>query len=120
MPTRDYLILEPVGIVADDLASCISDYDPSATVLLAPTVDIALLAMARPDKPGVAFLHADPEKIEASALGSALRAANTTCIYLGDAADRASQSGLLVLQMPFSPQITEALLQSLVKRAARA
>ncbi len=108
-----YLIVEPVSIIASDLALSVQDYDIDATVLAADTLQAAVTLLAGMDPVHFAFIHADPTLFDGTELGLALAEQNTVCVFMGDAAERA-QKALIVLDRPFSPLTIAALLARLM------
>lgn len=112
MKNAIYLVVEPIEIIANDLAFNVSDYDGSATVLTALTCYTAVEILH--DYPAVklAFVHIDPTKFAKTALARMLEDRGAKVVFIGDAAERAG-SALLVLYRPFSSQtIAEVLARS--------
>lgn len=107
-----YLIIEPINIIATDLAHSVQDFDPDATVLVAHIVKDALSMIA--DHPAIhaAMIHASPDGFADSELGIALAARGAQCVFMGDAAERAA-TALIVLQRPFSTSTVASLLEEL-------
>lgn len=112
MTTHFYLIVEPVSIIADDLALSVKDFDQGAIVVVAGTQQEALAAITDCGAVRFAFVHADPKGFDETVLGQALTERRAVCVFMGDAADLAKKA-LIVLDRPFSPQTIAALLARL-------
>ncbi len=107
-----YLIVEPISIIAHDLALSVQDYDDAGTVVVAATPAEAIALLANKVSVRFAFIHADPTGFGDTKLGDALAKRHAVCVFMGDAADRAKQE-LVVLDRPFSPLTIAALMQRL-------
>lgn len=110
MNSAVYLVVEPIGIIASDLAFNVQDYDPSATVLVALSPDAGCDLLQDHAAVSVAFVHADPCTFVVTKLARALKSRGAKLVFSGDAAER-NGCGVLVLQRPFCAQSTAALLQ---------
>jgi hypothetical protein len=110
MNSTVYLVVEPIEIIASDLAMNIEDYDPTATVLVALTHEAACRALKGHARVRVAFVHADPSAFVMTDLARSLDCRGAELVFTGDAAER-NGGGVLVLHRPFSAQTTAALLQ---------
>ncbi len=120
MTSPTYLIVEPIELIATDLALSVQDYDAAAIVLTAVTQKQALAVLADKALVEFAFIHADPTGFATTDLGKALAARGTVCVFMGHAADIARKA-LIVLERPFSPEtIAELLTQLKPPKAARA
>ncbi|MFN0114539.1 MAG: hypothetical protein ACKVPY_07685 [Paracoccaceae bacterium] len=118
MTPTAYLVLEPTQLIASDLATSLCECDPSADVLMAHSAEAALAALSRAGLFRLAFLHVDPDDFAASDLGRALIARRTTCVFMGEQAERRRDMSAYVLQWPFSPQTMAALLIGLSAESA--
>lgn len=105
-----YLVVEPIEIIASDLATNVRDYDPLATVLTALTHDAACAMLDAYKSVRLAFVHADPNSFAKTSLAQALDGRGAKVVFTGDAAER-KDHGILVLQRPFSAETTAALLR---------
>lgn len=113
-----YLVVEPMAIIARDLAMNVQDYDPSATVLVAETPDMASLMLSRVPKVRLAFVHVDPNHFATTTLAQTLKDHGTQVVFFGNAAEE-NDTGILVLHRPFSAETTKAILQrALISRCA--
>jgi hypothetical protein len=110
MSSSVYLVVEPIGIIATDLAMNVQEYDPSATVLIALAHAAAWGALQGYANVRLAFVNADPSEFTTTNLARALDERRAKVIFTGDAAER-NDSGVLVLHRPFSAETTAALLQ---------
>ena len=106
-----YLVVEPMEIIATDLAMNVSDYDTTATVLIALTLDAACEILKGHPAVRLAFVHADPTSFAQTDLARALEDRRAQVAFTGDAAERKG-SGMLVLHRPFSAETTAKLLLS--------
>lgn len=105
-----YLVVEPMQIVATDLAMIVSDYDTTATVLIALTLDAACDIIMKHPAVRLAFVHSDPTSFGDTALSRALKDRCAQVVFTGDAAERKG-GGMLVLHRPFSAETTAGVLQ---------
>ena len=105
-----YLVVEPMEIIASDLAMSVQDFDPSARVLIALTPQGAVAQLDGHPAVTVAFVHADPKDFATTTLARALKGCGAQVVFTGDAAER-HNDGVLVLQRPFSAQTTAAVLR---------
>ncbi len=110
MDSTVYLVVEPIEIIASDLAMNVQEYDPTATVLVALSEEAGCLALQGHASVRLAFVHADPRGFSATDIARALHGRNAQVVFTGDAAER-SVNGEMVLQRPFSAQTTAAVLQ---------
>ncbi len=110
MNSSVYLVVEPIAIIASDLAMNVQEYYPSATVLTALAHDAAWAMLQGHDDVQLAFVNADPSGFAMTPLARALADRKARVIFTGDAAER-NDSGILVLHRPFSSETTAALLQ---------
>ncbi|MES2145188.1 MAG: hypothetical protein V4516_12725 [Pseudomonadota bacterium] len=109
-----YLVVEPVSIIAMDLGASIREFDPSAQIIVAQSADTAVRALAGQDAVGVAFLHMDPCGLATGPLAAGLAARGAVCVFMGEAAERAAQTGILLLERPFSTATVADLLARIV------
>ena len=70
-------------LIAQDLATTITDRDPSARVIHAATPDEAVAALADIPQVAVAFVSATPADYGSSSLGPAIKARHGRVILLG-------------------------------------
>lgn len=117
MTIATYLIVEPNQIIATDLALSIQDCDTSGHVVVAATPADALVVLRDATSVRFAFIHADPAGFDQSGLGVALRARGAVCVFMGDAADCARKT-MIVLDRPFSPGTIAALMHNLAQSDA--
>ncbi len=110
MNTAVYLVVEPIPIIATDLAMTLEEYDPCATVWVAQAQEEACGILANCDRVDVAFVHADPANFLDTQLGRKLFAAGAKVVFTGDRAE-CSTTGHLVLHRPFSARSLVAALQ---------
>lgn len=105
-----YLVVEPMAIIGRDLAMNVQDYDPSARILVATSLDAAfdMLVDAAPVR--LAFVHVDPDLFSPTNLALVLHNHGAQVVFIGNAAEQ-NDRGILVLHRPFSAQTTAALLQ---------
>lgn len=105
-----YLVVEPMEIIASDLAMSVQEYDPTATVLVALSSEAGCLALQGHASVRLAFVHADPRGFCTTDIARALASRNAQVVFTGDAAERRAD-GQMVLERPFSAQTTAAVLQ---------
>lgn len=106
-----YLVVEPMQIIAADLAMNVQDYDPSALVLTAHSPEAAYALLDSCTSVRLAFVHSDPDTFNSSRLAQALYRLGAQIAFTGDAAERKSD-GIWVLQMPFCGQTIATFLQN--------
>lgn len=113
-----YLVVEPMAFIARDLALNVQDYDPTAKVLVADTADMASQLLAGAPYVRLAFVHVDPNHFATTNLAQTLKDHGAQVVFFGNAAEE-NDSGILVLQRPFTAQTTAALLRraQIAKRA---
>jgi hypothetical protein len=112
MASSIYLVVEPINIIATDLAQSVQDFDSEAIVLVASVPNDAITMVADHPVIRVALIHANPHGFAESGLGIALAARGAQCVFMGDAAERAVKA-MRVLQRPFSTSTIAALLEEL-------
>jgi hypothetical protein len=105
-----YLVVEPIEIIALDLAMNVQDYDSTATVLVASSLDVGCDVLEGHASVSVAFVHTDPQEFDRTRLGRALYSRGAQLVFTGDRAER-NGAGVLVLHRPFSSQTTAELLK---------
>lgn len=110
---RLFVVVEPVGLVAEDLAQCIGDFHADALVLRAANVAMAIRALAGHSRVTAAFVHCDPRGFCATALGTALTVRGAQIIFMGGRADMAAEGTLLRLRRPFDSDTVQMMLESL-------
>jgi hypothetical protein len=117
MPARVYLVVEPIEIIATDLAMNVKEYDPSSTVLIAPSSEAACDAIEGENCVRFAFVHVDSSIFKTTNLARALVKRGAKIVYSGGFAEREDKD-LLILERPFSAQTTAELLQRATGRKA--
>jgi len=123
MVNEVFLIVEPLGLVAEDLAQCIAEHRAGARVVVAPDADAALRTHDDAPRISAAIVHVDPEGFSQTPLGAWLNSVGARVAFLGDAAERwmagdagppcGGGTGIVVLDRPFSPASVGALLDRL-------
>ena len=111
-----FLVIEPFGVIAEDLAQSIREYDPFAEVFTAPSAAEGVRAISGKGAVEVAFLHMNPEKFRRSQLSVPLSDSNTLCVFMGEAADLAEDGRCFLLDRPFSDATVAALLERILPR----
>jgi hypothetical protein len=113
MKAEIYLVVEPVALVAADLAECVIEQVPGARVLVAHDVEAALAQLDDATPVAVALVHADPSDFPATPLGGALAAAGARVVFIGNAAEHMARAAVPpppVLDFPFSSGSVGAVL----------
>jgi hypothetical protein len=110
-----YLVVEPIELIASDLAMNVQEYDPSAEVLIALTPEAGCEVLKSQPSVQLAFVHVDPSGFSNTDLGRALAERGARLVFTGDAAER-KDKGIVVLHRPFSAQTTATLLQGIQSR----
>ena len=105
-----YLVVEPIEIIAADLAMNVHDYDPTAEVITATTLDAAFQVIDKAPSIRFAFIGIDARNFALSDLFTALVERGARIIFVGGYGEP-SESGALVLETPFSAQSTADLLE---------
>ena len=111
--SRVFLVVEPVALIAEDLAQCIGDHHPEAVVLRAAKVGDALRALAGHSHVTAAIVHCDPHGFCGTALGLALAARRAKVVFMGSRADMAAEGTLLRLRSPFDSDTVQMMLECL-------
>ncbi len=109
------LVLEPVGLIAEDLAALIGDIAPDARVILAASPEEALAALGDQVRIGIAFADLPPARLRASLLGKVLEGAQVPVVFLGYEAEARAEAQRF-LELPFAEEAVAAELE----RARRA
>ena len=109
MNTSVYLVMEPIGIIASDLAMNVQDYDPRATVLVALSPEAGCVMLEGHLSVRLAFVHTDPTGFATTCLARMLAERGAKVAFTGDSAER-NDKDALVLHRPFSTDTTAALL----------
>lgn len=107
-----YVVIEPDRIVADDLAHAIRAHDPGADVLVFPTPEEALDAVAT-QRPRAVLLHQEPRGFHQTPVGIALDNLKVPYAFRGMISE-AEAEGAHVLASPFNETTVAALLRRLV------
>jgi len=105
-----YLVVEPMIVIATDLAMNVQDYDPWATVLVAHSPEAACEVLRTEASVKLAFVNVDLRKFCSSDLARALNARGARIVFAGASTDR-MDCDKLVLDWPFSTETTADLLQ---------
>lgn len=100
MPMR-CLVLEPVPLVAEDLAMLIEDCKPGTKVILTGTLAEAEAVLDAEGGCDVAFLNTDPERFTRTALALMLQGSNAVVVFLGHEVE-AARMAQRYLERPFS------------------
>jgi electron transfer flavoprotein alpha/beta subunit len=117
MDGRLYLVVEPMALIAEDLASCIHEKDSAAHVVCVASLAGAGEEVARRQRRfHAAFLQADPQDFAATPLAAQLSAHGAHLVFIGDAAE-ASGQGWQVLERPFSAETVGEVLACLMEKA---
>lgn len=97
-----YLIALRHVLVAEDIAQAIREHEPRARVVRAASAEEAAWAVEGVARLRVAFVAADPEGFEASALARAVAARGGRVVLMGEAAEAKGPAlGFAVLRRPF-------------------
>lgn len=107
---KEYFVVVPEQIIAQDLAHAIRAFDEQAEVRLFRRADEALAALAG-GRPSAMLLHVDPRRFVNSALGRLVAEEGIPVAFLGTVAEALSD-GKAVLASPF----TEATVAQLLRR----
>jgi hypothetical protein len=116
MPHRStYVVVEPMRLIAEDLALDLADHDPEGKVLVAASEHEAMALVEELESVTLAIVHAAPASHPTSALGQALAKRGAVSVLIGDRAEeQAAQIDLPVLQRPYAPEVVLALLARLL------
>lgn len=109
MSSPVYLVVEPIEIIAYDLAMCVSEYDQTATIIVALTLAAGCEILKGHPAVRLAFVHTDPAKFSDTELAHCLEIRGAKMVFIGDAAERNDKSAL-VLHRPFSAETAAELL----------
>ena len=104
-----YLVMEPIQVIATDLAMHVQEYDPSATVLIALSPEAACEVLRTVASVRFAFVHVAAHKFGGTDLALALHVRGARIVFSGASPDR-NNSEKLVLDWPFSAETTANLL----------
>lgn len=96
-----FLVVEPMALVAEDLAECIREVVPDADVDVSLTVE-AGMQLLQTGRPPIAFVNGD--LLEGAA--APIAALCATVVAIG----ARQVNGWRVLDMPFSPETVRAVL----------
>lgn len=110
MSSTVYLVVEPIELIATDLAMNVQDYDPSALVLVALSIDAACTLLTQHSLVRLAFVHSDPNGFSKTNLACLLNNRGAHVVFTGDAAER-NDNGIFVLHRPFSAETTAKMLE---------
>lgn len=108
-----FLVVEPVALIAEDLAESIVECHPDALVLRAASAVAALAVLAGSRRVTAAFVHLDPHGFADTALGATLADRGARMIFMGSRADAAPEGTLLRLRSPFDTDSVQMMLESL-------
>lgn len=95
------LVLEPVPLVAEDLAMLIEECRPGTRVILTGTVAEAEAALDAEGGYDVAFLNTDPERFAGTSLALRLQETGAVLVFLGHEVE-AARAAQRYLERPFS------------------
>jgi hypothetical protein len=113
------LVVEPVAVIAEDLAASVVEGWPGCRVIVAPDAATALSAVASLPVIQAAFVHAAPDGFSGRPLGRALAERRATVIFMGLRAE-SSPGPHMVLQSPFAPaDVLQALVQLETQRGTK-
>lgn len=116
MPMR-CLVLEPVPLVAEDLAMLIEECRPGTRVMRATSLIDAEAALDAGEGCDVAFLNTDPERFAQTALALMLQGSGAVTVFLGHEVE-AARASQRYLEQPFSGAGVRRILE-LCRRARR-
>ena len=109
-----YLVVMPLRVVAEDIATTIVELDPGATVVVARNIAEAAERLAGLDRLVLAVIEGAPAVFHATPFGQALADRGTRVLLLGDGVDTAQPgSRMALLGLPF----TTAALVAALRRA---
>lgn len=119
--TRTYLVVEPIPLVAEDLAQCIAEADPDARVIVARDAGDAVARVRGEGTILLAIVHESPRGFAGSDLGIALAGCGAMVVFMGDAAEshaalRATPA-TITLYRPFSGENVTDLLARITEKA---
>jgi hypothetical protein len=95
------LVLEPMPLVAEDLAMLIEECRPGTKVMLASSVTEAEAVLDAEGGCDVAFLNTDPEQLARTGLGLMLQGSGALVVFLGHEIE-AARGSHLYLEVPVS------------------
>lgn len=106
-----YLIVVSDVVVGQDLAQAICEDHPQAEIVVATSLDEAVGALGAVPFVGVAFIAAEPEKLERSRLYRVLSAQGAQVVLMGLWTDQAPKAaGWKLLPFPFTTDNVRGLL----------
>jgi hypothetical protein len=106
------LVVEPVALVAEDLALILAEVRPGLRVLKAPDADAALPIVEAERGLRVAIVHGPPEQFGDTPLGRALAQRGARVAFMGTRAEAAA-GNWPVLFTPFAGPDVGHLLHSM-------
>ena len=104
-----YLVMEPIQVIATDLAMHVQEYDPSAMVLIAHSPEAACEVLRSVAAVRFAFVHVAADKFGGTDLALALHVRGARIVFSGTSPDR-NNSEKLVLDWPVSAETSAVLL----------
>jgi len=111
-----YLVVMPLGVVAEDIATTITEIDPGARVVVARTIAEAADRLAGLDRLALAVIEGAPVVFHATPFGQALADRGARILLLGDGCDTGQSGGrTAMLGLPFT---TGALVAALRRALA--
>ena len=96
------LIVEPIALIAEDLAASIRAWDPDAEILTAAAPEAGVDLLSTGAKVDMAFLHLRPEGFADTALAGLLAASNAVWVFMGHSVNRDRDARVLSLDFTFS------------------
>lgn len=109
MQSRIYLVVEPMSLIAEDLALSISEADTDAQVITLARPEEALSALDRLASVHLALVNTDPAGFHQSELGHALMRRRARLLFLGNDAEEA-RGAVPVLMRPFSSDCVASMV----------
>ena len=111
-----YLVVMPLRVVAEDIATTIVELDPGATVVVARSIAEAAERLAGLDRLVLAVIEGAPAVFHDTPFGQALANRGVRVLLLGDGVDTAKPgSRIALLGLPFT---TGALVAALRRALA--
>lgn len=112
---QTFLVIEPFAVIAEDLAMSIADFDPTAEVRIARSMDTALAMVEPLSVVTLAVVHEDPALFMQSNLNVVLTARGAKVVLIGDTAEEATgHAGFAVMHRPYAPESVVALLAAVL------
>jgi hypothetical protein len=112
-----FLVMEPLALLAEDIAGALGASVPDATVLWATGPGNALALLVGVGAVDVAILNCAPDPFAETALAAALTLRGASLVFMGDAAE-ARPGNARRLENPFSDQSVASMLTSVAQERA--